>query len=254
MSQQTAILERKIYGLICRENGIKAKEIADRLEIDRKTVNHLLYASPLMGEMCYQDREYRWHGLIRQTFPHGGLREFSAFYSTARVFLSLPEEEWMGQMKEGCDRIGRSLSDVRGLFHSFKDCRRTMIQLFEDLKSFLGEECLDWEIAFEVRIKKTRRVRIYADVLVITKDHAFSLEFKMKDRIDAGEVSQAAKYVPALEIIVGEDWEIVPVLVLTRAAELFRFEPLRGGQGDVCVCSGDMLFNAFDAYLGFLKE
>ena len=254
MSQKSAIQERKIYSLICRENGIKAKEIADRLDMDRKTVNHLLYASPLLGELCYQDREYRWHGMIRQAFPHGGLREYTAFYSTVKVFLGLPEDEWMSQMKEGCDRIGRSLSDVRGLFHSFSDCRRTMVQMFEDLQSFLGEECLNWEIAFELRIKKTRSVRIYADVLVINKDHAFSLEFKMKDRIDSREVVQAAKYVPSMEIIFGPEYEVVPVLVLTKAKEMFCFEPLKGISGEVAVCSGDMLFNAFDAYLGFLKE
>ena len=254
MSQKSAIQERQIYSLICMENGIKAKEIADRLDMDRKTVNHLLYTSPLMGELCYQDREYRWHGLIRQSFPHGGLREYAAFYSTVKVFLSLPEDEWMSQMKEGCDRIGRSLSDVRGLFHSFRDCRSTLIQLFEDLQSFMGQQCLNWEIAFELRIKKTRSVRIYADVLVITEDHAFSLEFKMKDRIDQGEVQQAAKYVPSLELIFGSFYEVIPVLVLTKARELFRFEPLRGAAGEIAVCSGDMLFNAFDAYLGFLRE
>jgi len=254
MSQKSAIQERQIYGLICRENGLRAKDIAQKLNLDKSTVNHLLYSSPLMGELCYQDREYRWHGLIRQTFPHGGLREFSAFYSTVKVFLSLPEDEWMGQMKEGCDRIGRSLSDVRGLFHSFKDCRRTMIQLFDDLQSFLGEQCLNWEIVFELRIKKTRSVRIYADVLVVTPDHAFSLEFKMKDKIDPGEVTQAAKYVPSLEIILGDSCEVIPVLVLTKARELYRFEELKGASGEVAVCSGDMLFNAFDAYLGFLKE
>ena len=253
MAGKQEMLERQVYSLICRNDGISAKEIAGELRVERKTVNHLLYASPLLGELCYQDRDYRWHGLIRQSRPHSGLYEFAAFYGPVRLFLSLPEDEWMDRMKEGCDRIGRSLSDVRGLFHSFKDCRRTMLALFEDLKELLGAECLDWEVAFELRIKKTRRVRIYADVLVIAEDRAFALEFKMKDRVDTSEVAQAAKYVPALEFILGEGYEVIPVLVLTKARELFRFEPLKNGAGEVAVCSGDMLFNAFDAYLEFLK-
>ena len=58
-----------------------------------------------------------------------------------------------------------------------------------------GESCLGWEIAFELRLKRARHVRIYADVLVITEDRVFSLEFKMKDKIDPDEaLEQAAKY------------------------------------------------------------
>ena len=75
----------------------------------------------------------------------------------------------------------------------------------------------------------------------------------MKDAIDPNEVSQAAKYVPALEIIFGPDYDVVPVLVLTAARDLFRFVPLPGTEAEVAVCSGDMLFNALDEYLGFLK-
>lgn len=57
----------------------------------------------------------------------------------------------------------------------------------------VGSACLDWEIVFEFRLKRAQYVRIYADVLVITENKVFSLEFKMKDKIDFEEVSQAAK-------------------------------------------------------------
>ena len=117
----------------------------------------------------------------------------------------------------------------------------------------LGEACLDWEIAFELRLKRSRYVRIYADVLIITEDRVFSLEFKMKDAIDPDEVRQAAKYAPFLEIVFGPEYEIIPVLVLTRAAESFDFVPLGYSDMVLPVCSGDMLFNVFDEYLGFLN-
>ena len=160
----------------------------------------------------------------------------------------------MNTLIEGCQRIGRSISDQRGLFHSFRDCREQMVQLFNDLLDMIGDSCLSWEIVFEFRLKRGRRVRIYADVLVITDDKVFSLEFKMKNIIDPDEVSQAAKYVPYLEIVFGPEYEVIPALVLTVANELFKFVTIDGSDAILPVCSGDMLFNVFDEYLGFLKE
>ena len=246
-------LERRVCAAICRGDGIRAREIAGALNLDRAEVNRVLYASPLLRELCYQDEKYRWHGIIRQVRPHSGLFEFSGYYGLVSEFLDLSEGEWMERLSEGCRRIGRSLNDTRGLFHSFRDCREQMSRLFADLRDMLGDSCLDWEIAFEFRLKRARRVRIYADVLVITEDRVFSLEFKMKDAVDPGEVSQAAKYVPYLEIVFGPGYEVIPALVLTAARELFDFVPIDGSGSILPVCSGDMLFNVFDEYLGFLS-
>jgi hypothetical protein len=245
-------LERRVCAAICHSDGLKAREIARRLNLDRGTVNHILYASPLLRELCYQDRDYVWHGIIRQERPHSGLFEFSGYYSRVDEFLDLTEEAWMARLVEGCQRIGRSVSYARGLFHSFRDCRAQMVRLFEDLLDMVGDACLKWEIAFEFRLKRSRRVRIYADVLVITDDRVFSLEFKMKEVIDPDEVVQAAKYVPCLEIVFGPDYEVIPALVLTAARELFEFVPISGRDALLPVCSGDMLFNVFDEYMGFL--
>ena len=70
-------LERAVCAVICRSDGIRAREIAKQLSLDHQTVNSLLYSSPLMRELCWQDRDYRWHGLVRQKRPHIGLQEFS---------------------------------------------------------------------------------------------------------------------------------------------------------------------------------
>ena len=126
-------LERKICALISKSGGIKAREIAELLTLDRNTVNHVLYASPLLKELCYQDRNYKWHGIIRQERPHTGLYEYSGYYGTVSEFLGLSEAEWTERLTEGCRRIGRSLSDARGLYHSFRDCRSQMGRLFVDL-------------------------------------------------------------------------------------------------------------------------
>lgn len=246
-------VQQAVCAVICRRDGIRAREIARELGLDRQTVNRVLYSSPLMKELCWQDRDYRWHGIVRQTIPHAGLQEFAAFCSTAEEFLALNEEQWLSRMTEGCVNIGRNLNDTRGLFHSFRDCREQMLRLFSDLREMTGDDCLNWEIAFELRLKRSRYVRIYADVLVITGDRVFALEFKMKNTVDPAEVEQSAKYVPYLEIVFGPDWEVIPVLVLTGAADLFTFVPIGGKDAVLPVCSGDMLFNVFNEYMGFLN-
>ena len=245
--------EREICAVVCAHDGIKAREIASELGLDRLTVNQILFRSPLMRELCWQDRQYRWHGIVRQTRPHTGLQEFAAYTDSVRAFLALDEEAWMEQMTAGCVNIGRNVNDTRGLLHAFRDCREQMIALFADLRQMLGESCLGWEIAFELRLKRSRHVRIYADVLVITEDRVFSLEFKMKDSVEPEEVLQAAKYAPYLEIVFGKDYEIIPVLVLTKRRELFSFAAIGETDRVLPVCSGDMLFNVFDEYIGFLQ-
>ena len=245
--------DREICAFICRNDGIKARDIARNLNIDRQEVNHILYSSPLMKELCWQDRNYLWHGIMKQTRPHIGLQEFAGYYDTVDHFLQLGEEEWLKQLEAGCTNIGRNLNDTRGLIHSFLDCRAQMIRLFGDLKDMIGDRCLNWEIAFELRLKRSRYVRIYADVLVITEDKVFSLEFKMKKEILPEEVLQAAKYCPYLEIMFGPDYEVIPVLILTALQDTFTFEPIGDKDAVLPVCSGDMLFNVFDEYLGFLN-
>ncbi len=246
-------LEGEICACICERDGVRAREIAKALGVERETVNRILYSSPLMRELCWQDRDYCWHGLVRQAVPHAGLEEFAAYYGSVRAFTALSEDAWMEQMRVGCVNIGRNLNDTRGLLHSFRDCREQMIRLFSDLSELLGPSCLDWEIAFELRLKRSRHVRIYADVLVITENRVFALEFKMKDRIEPEEVLQAAKYSPYLEIVFGKHYEIIPVLVLTRAKETFAFVPIGDSDRVLPVVSGDMLFNVLDEYLGFLN-
>ena len=125
-----------------------------------------------------------------------------------------------------------------------------MRMLFEDIN---GVDYADWEIVFELRIKKSRYIRIYADVLVITEKFVFSLEFKMNNKIEEEEVSQAAKYSQYLEVLFGPEYDVIPVLVLTRAADLYKYVPLGETTAELPVCSGDMLFNVFDEYLGFLE-
>ncbi len=221
--------------------------------MDREEINRELYASPLMHDLCYQDAAYRWHALVHRGRPHEGLYEFSGWYGTAREFMAADEETFLRELEEGCRRIGRNLNDRRGLLHSFLDCRRTVRALFEDLSSMKAPGWQDWECVFEFRLRRGRMIRIYADVLVITRDRVFSLEFKMKNAVDPEEVLQAAKYAPYLEIVFGPDYDVIPALVLTGAADLFREEPIGGTDAVLHACSGDMLFNVFNTYIGFLE-
>ena len=243
--------EIKLYETICRHDGIKAREIAKETGIDKSLLNGLLYSAPFIHELCYRDDDYRWHGLIRQTRPHYGLYDFCGYYDRVDRFRSLSEEEWMAELQDGCRRIGRNLNDTRGLLHSFLDTREVMLALFEDLKVL---DTSDWEICFELRIRRARHIRIYADVLVITGDRVFSLEFKMKDLIEPAELQQAVKYSSYLDVIFGSDYEVIPALVLTKASDLYTWETLPNSPLEVPVCSGDMLFNLFDEFIGFLEK
>ncbi len=246
--------ERAVYALISRNEGLKAREIAAKLNMDRTAVNRLLVSSALMREMCYQDRDYRWHALIRQTAVHEGLYEFSGWYGTVREFMETPAKAWMAQLQEGCRRIGRNLNDTRGLIHSFADCGETMRNLFRDLEQMTAGGFDSWELAFEFRLNRARMIRIYADVLLITRERVFSLEFKMKNIIDPDEVLQAAKYAPYLEVVFGDHYDIIPALVLTGATDLFEFVPVGREDAEIAVCSGDMLFNVMNEYMGFLQS
>lgn len=244
------IIERDIFAVICANDGVKAKEIAKKLNRDRSTVNRYLYSSPYMKELCYRDGDYNWHGYIRQTRPHVGLYEYGGYYGTVGEFLAMSEDEWFQELQAGCRRIGRNLNDTRGLFHSFRDTGKTMRMLFEDIN---GVDYADWEIVFELRIKKSSYIRIYADVLVITEKFVFSLEFKMNNKIEEEEVTQAAKYSQYLEVLFGPEYDVIPVLVLTKASDLYKYVPLGNTTAELPVCSGDMLFNIFDEYVGFLE-
>ena len=245
--------ELQIYALISRQDGIKAREIGRELGMDKTEVSRLLASSALMRELCYQDREYMWHALVRQAPPYEGLYEFSGWYGTVGEFLRESEGTWLEELENGCRRIGRNLNDQRGLIHSFTDCRKTMRALFEDLRNMSELPASSWEIVFELRLNLRRFIRIYADVLVITPGKVFSLEFKMKNGIDPEEVLQAAKYTPYLEILFGRDNDVIPALVLTGAKELFRYENIGKTDAVLPVCSGDMLFNVFNEYMGFLR-
>lgn len=166
--------------------------------------------------------------------------------------MNLSEEEWFVLLTDGCKKIGRNLNDTRGLFHSFLDARETMMNLFHDLEGNVSFE--DWEIVFELRIKRSKMIRIYADVLVLTDSHVFSLEFKMNDKIEEEEVGQTGKYSRYQDVIFGPDYDVISVLVLTKTADLYTYVPIGESTAQLPVCSGDMLFNIFDEYLGFLEQ
>ena len=241
--------EIRMYSLICSNDGIKARDIARKVGVDKADINRLLYNAPFIHELCYRDTDFNWHGLSRQAHPHTGLDDFCGYYGSVERFLGQPEEEWLEELKCGCKSIGRNLNDTRGLIHSFRDARETMIGLFQDLNM---PDASSWELCFELRIRKARHIRIYADVLVITGDKVFSLEFKMKDMIDPEEELQAVKYAKYLEVIFGPEYEVIPALVLTRASDLYTWQQLPESTAELPVCSGDMLFNLFDEYYGFL--
>ena len=47
--------ELKIYSLISRSDGIRAREIAKKTGIDKTEISRWMVSSALMRELCYQD-------------------------------------------------------------------------------------------------------------------------------------------------------------------------------------------------------
>lgn len=236
-------LEEMIYSLICSCDGITAREISKQIKVSKTEINRHLYGSPYIKELCYHDDAYRWYGMIGQKVPHRGLEEFSGYYGYVKEFLDLDYSEFNARLQKGCRNIGRNLNDTRGLFHSFEDTYNTMQNLFADLyrqSKDLGE-WKDWEMCFELRIKRARTIRIYADVILLTEKKAFSLEFKMNDKILEEDLVQAAKYCPYLEILFGPNIDVIGALVLTRAENLYEEMELSENGALVPVCSGDRL-------------
>ena len=70
------IIERDIYVLIASGDGIKAREIAKKLNKDRSIVNHYLYNSPYMKDLCYRNENYEWYGLIRQSRTYISMQNY----------------------------------------------------------------------------------------------------------------------------------------------------------------------------------
>ena len=245
--------ERKIYSVICSYEGIKAKEIGRYTGETRQTINRYLYGSPYIKELCYQDKEYRWHGLIRQNVPHYGIEDFCGYYSLAGEFLDIDFDEFIGRLKQGCRHIGRNLNDTRGLFHSFEDTYNTMQNLFGDfiadgLPNTIWRE---WEIIFELRIKRAKTIRIYADVILVTDEKVFSLEFKMKNEKTDEDIEQAAKYSEYLEVLFGPRYDVIPALILTAGENILEDVELRHTTAVVPVCSGDRLCELIKDYCSF---
>ena len=54
-------------------------------------------------------------------------------------------------------------------------------------------------------------------------------------------------------VLLGRSIDVIPALVLTGAEELYEYAPVTGTDYEIPVCSGDMLFNVLDEYLGFLN-
>ena len=243
-------IERTLYSLICSHTGIKAKEISKLSGLPKNKINHYLYQSHFLKDLCCQDMEYRWSGLIRQAVPHQGLGDFCGYYSMVTEFLDTDYADFLDQLTAGCRQIGRNLNDTRGLFHSFEETYYTMQDLFGDLLAhgISPHVWSDWEIAFELRIKRSRMIRIYADVLLITDRKVFSLEFKMKDEILPEDAGQAAKYCEYLEVLFGDSYDVIPALILSSGHDQYEETGLSSSTAVLPVCSGDRLYRLVTEY------
>ena len=50
--------QRKTYAVICKHDGIKARDIAREIGADRGDINRMLYSNPFVHDLCYRDEDF----------------------------------------------------------------------------------------------------------------------------------------------------------------------------------------------------
>ena len=115
--------------------------------------------------------------------------------------------------------------------------------------ALLGKIYLTFHKWTEARNVLSQLVGRYS--LMTTPEQVFDVNNKMNDEIIDNDVLQAAKYNEYLEVLFGPEYEVISALVLTRASDLYTYVPVGCSTAEIAVCSGDMLFNVFNEYLGF---
>lgn len=90
-------LSNRVLQLLEGESGLLAREIAQKLELDRKTVNSVLYG-PLRDKL-YQDPQYRWY--TRAHAPDTGPTAAVDYAQTALARLARYYLACMGQEERG---------------------------------------------------------------------------------------------------------------------------------------------------------
>ena len=153
---EIAQTEIRMYSIICSHDGIKARDIAGKIGVDKTQINRLLYSAPFIRELCYVDDEFCWHGMIRQSRPHIGLGDFCGYYATVDRFLDQPEEAWLDELKKGCgdfvrvvltDRMDLDVIDMQDrLHHAFPyllEIRREVLRGADYSTEYTEEAALD---------------------------------------------------------------------------------------------------------------
>ena len=54
-------LEKQIYEIISKANGIKGSDIANALQLDKRTVNSTLSQSHALKAVVKQESDYKWY-------------------------------------------------------------------------------------------------------------------------------------------------------------------------------------------------
>ena len=93
----SSVVQKRILELLERESGLLAREIGQKLELHRKTVNSVLYGP--LSDKLYQDSKYRWY--TRAHAPATGPTAAVDYAQTTLARLARYYLACMGQEERG---------------------------------------------------------------------------------------------------------------------------------------------------------
>ena len=148
------------------------------------------------------------------------------FKGTIAEFLDISKEDWFKQMKDNYLALTNE-APSKEQAAAWNDCYEKSLSFFKACAKY------DCNIIFEYLLPREGGRR--PDVLLLSGEHLFVLEYKMKENPTQVDLDQVSAYARDLKNYhsVSHDLTVVPALVLTKAIDK-KYQ-----QDNVYICSPD---------------
>lgn len=159
------------------------------------------------------------------------------FASKASDLIDLTQKQWLTEMKRNYFYMtGKQASELQ--VKAWTDCFEKSQSLFKQCAFY---PCY---IIFEYQMPRQGGRR--PDILLLTGDKLFVLEYKMKDSFTQADIDQVSAYARDLQYYheTSHQFEVIPLLIPTKARNKRR------RYNDVIACTPDLLVEFIKPYLG----
>lgn len=156
-------------------------------------------------------------------------------------FLNVEKKHWHKIMKDNyIAMVGEAPSKEQ--IEAWDDCYDKSAPFFKACSRF------DCDVIFEYLMPRQGGRR--PDVLLLSGNHLFVLEYKMKERFSQADIDQVSEYARDLKHYhsASHDLKVIPILVPTKANGKCRM------YNDMCACTPDRLGEKVLPFLGQSRE